>query len=221
MGLGNARFTPVGSDEERSQWFTINAGVGIDADVVASMEAQRAAGRGASGTRYAWTATQEYFGRMSRREHTSLSLTLPGQEPIDGLALAIIQNTAPWTFFGPFPINPCPRASFDSGLDVFAPHSLGLWSTTRYGLRMLRGQPGSCRPRPADPAARRGGVHPQLEEPVNLQIDGDSMGQVTSAFFRSRPACAADRRLTERRKCPCSGRNGRYRPVAMARGPRM
>ncbi len=187
VGLGNAHFTPVGSDEERSQWFTINAGVGIDADVVASMEAQRAAGRGASGTRYAWTATQEYFGRMSRREHTSLSLKLPAQESIDGLALAIIQNTAPWTFFGPFPINPCPRASFDFGLDVFAPHSLGLWSTTRYGLRMLRGSRAAAVPGRLTLLHDEAAFTLSSEEPANLQIDGDSMGQVTSAFFRSAP----------------------------------
>ena len=68
-----------------------------------------------------------------------MSLQLPGQDPVEGLAMVIVQNTAPWTFLGPFPINPCPRASFELGLDVFAPHSLGLASTTRYGLRMLRG----------------------------------------------------------------------------------
>lgn len=187
VGLGNARFTPVGSDQERSQWFTINAGMGIDADVVASMEAQRAAGREASGARYAWTATQEYFRRMSRREHTSLSLKLPAQEPTDGLALAIIQNTAPWTFFGPFPINPCPRASFDLGLDLFAPHSLGLWSTTRYGLRMLRGSRAAAVPGRLTLLHDEAAFTLSSEEPANLQIDGDSMGQVTSAFFRSAP----------------------------------
>ena len=64
VGLGNAHFTPQETGEERSHWFTINAGVGIDADVIASMEAQRAAGRTASPTRYVWTAAQEYFGGL-------------------------------------------------------------------------------------------------------------------------------------------------------------
>ena len=53
VGLGNARFTPTDSDAEHSHWFTINAGVGIDADVIAAMEAQRAAGLAATPTRYA------------------------------------------------------------------------------------------------------------------------------------------------------------------------
>jgi len=103
-----------------------------------------------------------------------------------GRTLVIVQNTAPWTFFGPFPVNPCPRASFDLGLDVFAPHSLGVVSTVRYGLRMLRG-------------SRAGGVaggltllHDAAEftvragEPTSLQVDGDAMGQVQQVHFRAR-----------------------------------
>ena len=34
VGLGNAHFTPLESGEQSSKWFTINAGVGIDADVI-------------------------------------------------------------------------------------------------------------------------------------------------------------------------------------------
>lgn len=138
VGLGNARFTPADSDSEHSHWFTINAGVGIDADVIAAMEAQRAAGLAATPTRYAWTAAGEYLRGGSRRR-SPLSLQVPGQDPIEGLAMVIVQNTAPWTFFGPMPINPCPDASFDLGLDAFAPHSLNPLPAARFGLRMLRG----------------------------------------------------------------------------------
>jgi diacylglycerol kinase family enzyme len=187
VGLGNARFTPLETDQEHSHWFTINAGVGIDAEVIASMEAQRASGRTASPTRYVWTAAQEYLGGLGRRGTSSLSLELPGQEPIEGLAMVIIQNTAPWTFFGPFPINPCPRASFDLGLDVFAPHSLSPLPAARFGLRMLRG-------------SRAGEVPGQLTllhdearftirsaAPTALQVDGDGMGQVDCVDFRHTP----------------------------------
>jgi diacylglycerol kinase family enzyme len=189
VGLGNARFTlvePGTEQQEQSLWFTINAGLGLDAKVIAAMEAQRAAGRQASPTRYVWTATREYF-RDEERTSPILTLELPGEEPTPGIALLIVQNTAPWTFFGPFPINPCPRASFDTGLDVFAPHSLGIPSTVRYGLRMLRG-------------SRAGGVSGQLtalhdvaeftvraEVPVSLQLDGDWIGEVESVRFRAVP----------------------------------
>lgn len=171
---------------ERTHWFTINAGIGLDADVISAMEAQRAQGRSASGGRYLWTALQEYLRDPERKEPT-LRIERPGVEPITGIALAIVQNTAPWTFLGPVPINPCPQASFDLGLDVFAPHSLGLLSAARYGARMLRGSRLGAVP---------GGLtllHDQPELTIragnatNLQLDGDSMGRVRSVVFTSVP----------------------------------
>ncbi len=187
VGLGNARFTALETGEERSHWFTINAGVGIDADVIASMEAQRAAGRAASPTRYVWTAAQEYLRDVGRRGQSPLSLQLPGQEPIEGLAMVIIQNTAPWTFFGPFAINPCPRASFDLGLDVFAPHSLGPLPAARFGLRMLRGSRAGAVPGQLTLLHDEAAFTIRSESPTALQLDGDSMGQIHSAFFRYAP----------------------------------
>ena len=150
------------------------------------LEAQRAAGRQASPTRYVWTATREYF-RDEERTSPILTLELPGEEPTPGIALLIVQNTAPWTFFGPFPINPCPRASFDTGLDVFAPHSLGIPSTVRYGLRMLRGS------RAGSVAGQLTALHDvaefmvSAEVPVSLQLDGDWIGEVDSVRFRAAP----------------------------------
>jgi diacylglycerol kinase family enzyme len=186
IGLGNARFRLAGSAEEHSHWFTINAGVGLDAEVIEAMEAQRAQGQAATPVRYVRTAVQAYF-RDTGRTTPQLSLQRPGEEPITGLAMVIVQNTAPWTFFGPFAINPCPRASFDLGLDVFAPHSLGIPATVRYGLRMLRG-------------SRRGSVEGGLtvlhdereltvraESPASLQVDGDAMGRVEEVRFRAEP----------------------------------
>lgn len=183
IGLGNARFT-LDEGDPQSHWFTINAGIGLDADVLAAMEAQRAEGHAATPGRYVRTAIGQYL-QAPGRGHGTLSLQLPGEEPITGLALVIVQNTAPWTYLGPMPINPCPGASFDLGLDVFAPHSLGLLSTTRYGLRMLRG-------------SRAGGVAGRLtllhdraeftisaEEPTSLQVDGDHLGRVREVRFRA------------------------------------
>ena len=187
IGLGNAVFRAPGAERDTSHWFTINAGIGLDARVVAAMEAQRAQGRTATPVRYVRTAVGQYFAD-SDRSHPALHLSWPGQETPEPVALVIVQNTAPWTFFGPMPINPCPQASFDLGLDVFAPHSLGVPSTVRYGLRMLRGsQAGSV-------SGGLTALHDvaeltvTAEVPVGLQIDGDSMGEVTEVRFRSVPA---------------------------------
>ncbi|MGB8021985.1 MAG: diacylglycerol kinase family protein [Candidatus Nanopelagicales bacterium] len=185
IGLGSARFAPD-SGAERTHWFTINAGVGLDADVIASMEAQRAQGHTATGLRYLSTTVQQYFKDPERKE-PAIQLERPGLPPITGLAMVIVQNTAPWTYLGPIPINPCPDASFDLGLDVFAPHSLGVFSTARFGARMVRGSRAGEVP---------GGLtllHDQSEFTIrsttqtNLQVDGDSMGHVEWVRFSHLP----------------------------------
>ena len=56
---------------------------------------------------------------------------------VDGVFLAIVQNSSPWTFLGPMPVDPCPRASFDTGLDLFAPRSLAVLHTLGHVRRML------------------------------------------------------------------------------------
>jgi diacylglycerol kinase family enzyme len=190
IGLGHASFQPLDGEgepgPEMTHWFTINAGVGIDAEVIRAMEAQRAAGHTASGARYVMTLVDQ-FTRQTDRHHANLAIERPGVAPITGVFLTIIQNTAPWTYLGPVPINPCPQASFDVGLDVFAPHSLGLLSTARFGARMLRG-------------SRLGSIKDGLtilhdqpalrvvaEEPTALQIDGDSMGMITAVDLVSVP----------------------------------
>ncbi len=185
IGLANARFADE-AGAGRSHWFTINAGLGLDARVIAAMESQREDGHAATPLRYIRTAVGEYL-RDTERTAPALTLHRPGAQPVQGLAMVIVQNTAPWTFFGPMAINPCPRASFDLGLDVFAPHSLGVPSTVRFGLRMLRG-------------SRAGGVEGRLTllhdvpevritatTPTDLQLDGDGMGRVSDITFRAVP----------------------------------
>ncbi len=187
IGLGSASFTGADGDTPPTHWFTINAGIGIDADVVASMEAQRRAGRTATGTRYAWTAVHEYVRDVGRRT-SPLSLHLPGRDPVMGVALVIVQNTAPWTYFGSYPINPCPRASFDLGLDVFAPHALGPIATSRYGLRMLRGSRAAGVPGKLTVLHDEAAFLVRAETPANLQVDGDHMGRVVEVYFAFAPA---------------------------------
>lgn len=185
IGLGRVQFTAE-SGKEKVHWFTINAGMGLDAEVIREMEAQRADGHTASAVRYLATVFRTY-AQKTDREHPNLRIVRPGVPDIEGVFLAIVQNTAPWTYFGPLPINPCPQASFDLGLDIFAPQSLSLTAAARLGARMVRG-------------SKLGGIKDELtllhdqagfdlvaEHPMALQVDGDSMGMVTQAQFRAVP----------------------------------
>ena len=116
------------SDQERDEtseaaitrWFLFNAGLGVDAEVIHAMERLREQGTAATVSRYVQTALQQVLLHTDRR-HPALTVERPGVPPVDHVFLAIVQNTAPWTFLGSLPINPSPRASFDTGLDLWAP----------------------------------------------------------------------------------------------------
>jgi len=50
------RFALIGLGRANGRWFTCNAGIGLDADVIAAMERQRSAGKRATPARYVATA---------------------------------------------------------------------------------------------------------------------------------------------------------------------
>jgi diacylglycerol kinase family enzyme len=186
VGLREGRTRQVGLGRAGSRWFTFAAGLGLDAEVVAAVERARAKGRNASGGLYLRRALAQFL-RDTDRDSPALSLQRPGgATPIDGLFLAVVQNTAPWTYLGPVEINPSPAASFDKGLDIFALTSLDVIPTLRSAQQMLAGRSG---PRGKDVVR----FHDQPEvtlkasRPMALQVDGDHVGAVTEVVLRSVP----------------------------------
>lgn len=181
---GSTRDVGLGQADDR--WFVANAGLGIDAEIISAMDHQRTVGRRATPLRYLATTVDQYLRRTDRR-HPALSLHRPGED-VSGVFLAFVQNTSPWTFFGSAPINPCPEASFDTGLDVFATRRLGLPTALVAATRMVTGSP--------RPGTARGSIilwHDvprfwlRATRPVPLQIDGEALGPRSSVAFTSRP----------------------------------
>ena len=97
-----------------------------------------------------------------------------------------MQNTSPWTFFGAHPINPSPKASFDTGLDLWATTSLKVGSGLRYGTRMVLNRD---KGNPKNIVA----WHDQAElritatRPTAMQVDGEVIGEVEDVSFRAVP----------------------------------
>lgn len=181
IGLGLAS----GPDLEFPRYFTINAGLGIDAEIIEAMEAARRAGREATYPRYLKTTLQQFFTTNRRAPH--LAVSIPGESLHRGLFLAIIQNTSPWTYMGALPVNPSPTASFETGLDLWAVRSLSLPATLAYARRMLAQIPSR--------SGRNVLARPDLStltvmcsSPTRLQIDGEGLGEVSHVEFRSVPA---------------------------------
>jgi diacylglycerol kinase family enzyme len=170
IGLGIVQILPGGS----RRWFATNAGMGLDAEVIAAMERERTGGHSATPGRYLAITLQEYLSGTDRRT-PHLTIQRAGEPALTGIYLAIVQNTAPWTYIGALPVNPSPAASFDSGLDLFALRSLSVAATVRATQHMLTGRrSGSSRSRVLwhDQAQLR----ITADQPMALQVDGEGAG---------------------------------------------
>ncbi len=173
-------------DPQPIRWFTANAGVGLDAEIITAMEQLRGSGETATPARYLRTALHEYFLRTDRK-HPALTLHRPGIDPVAGVFTAVVQNTSPWTYFGTWPIDPCPQATFETGLDVFALRAMRIAAAMRATRRMVMS--------PRAGSSRKAMVvwHDQnqftitADRPIPIQIDGESGGQVTEVTFTSVP----------------------------------
>jgi diacylglycerol kinase family enzyme len=182
LEAGRRRSIGLGKADDR--WFTFAAGLGLDAAVVAAVERHRSRGRRSTPSLYVRLALRE-FAHL-RRRHPPLRLTRDGAEPINGLHLAVVTNTSPWTYFGRRPLTPTPRASFETGLDVYARRSMG-------PLGLARGFAQIVRP-DSHPHGRSVTVLHDVtrftvaaDYPVPFQIDGDYLGERSSVDFSAHP----------------------------------
>lgn len=183
----------IGLGVANDRWFLANAGIGIDAEIIAAMEQHRSAGRAATPLRYLTTTLAAYFRHTDRR-HPALVLSRPAGsglgsagESVEGVFFAFVQNTAPWTYLGTLPINPCPEASFDTGLDLFAVRRLHVPTAVVAATRMLRGA-GRWDARGALISWHdEGSFTVTADRPVAAQIDGEGVGMVTEMTFRAVP----------------------------------
>lgn len=179
--LENGHGRQVGLGRANDRWFTFNAGIGWDADVVAEVERRR--GKRTGPSLYLRTAVSCYLRRP--RGRTPLTVRLPGREPVE-VRTAFISNTAPWSYLGSRPVQLNTECSFDTGLGLFALTSLGLPTVLRHARQALRKrtrQQGNRLLRHDDLPI----VSVSSAEPVNLQVDGDLVGQRRHVEFVSVP----------------------------------
>ncbi|MFG1944929.1 diacylglycerol/lipid kinase family protein [Nonomuraea sp. NPDC048826] len=179
VGLGQALW------EGESRYFTFCSGLGYDAEVIRAVEGLRGTGRKATPTRYVNTALRHYMA--TDKTHPAMTLTGPGIPTTRGLFMAIICNTAPWTYVGSRPVNPTPWASFETGLDMLGLRRLGLTSLLPVIRHILTESE-------ALPSGRHlTQLHDEAEftlrasRPVAFQLDGDYLGEREAVTFRATP----------------------------------
>jgi diacylglycerol kinase family enzyme len=183
LRLGRRRTVNLGVANGR--YFTFCAGVGIDAEVVRVVERHRRNGRSPTPALYVRSAVAHFFTGTERRA-PSIVLSRPGVPDEEGLFNVIVANGTPWTYFGEHPVDPCPHADFDAGLDVLAMRKLGVVSTLRVVRQMF-----DSKPRIRSKATFQ--VHDAAEftitsdRPLAYQLDGDYLGEIETVTFKSLP----------------------------------
>lgn len=185
ISLGLAEYGGEGGDPVR-RWFTFSAGLGLDAAVVRAVERKRARGRRATSGLYARTGFARFFAMGRDRRDPPLRLSVPGREP-EAVALALVCKTDPWTYLGNRPVRPCPRASFDGGLDVFAMRTLPTVRTLLALRQILSARP-RLRGRQVLSLHDLPEVVVHARRSLPLQLDGDDLGDTDRVRFSSHPA---------------------------------
>jgi diacylglycerol kinase family enzyme len=170
------------------RYFTFSAGAGLDASVVERVDAHPRLKARLGEYYYAWVATntftRHYLLRPPRLE------AVIGAERVTGVT-AIVQNSAPYTYFGDRPVNMGVGAALDSGdlaglvLRRVSPLEIPTiaWRALYGGGRGVGGH------RQAHPFTGLTSlvVRSLDERPLPIQVDGDFIGMFDEASFEVVP----------------------------------
>jgi diacylglycerol kinase family enzyme len=166
------------------RWAVFTAGMGVDGDVVAAVEAQRAKGRKVTAARYIRIATREML--INVRAEPLLTLHLPDRDPIAGVHFAFVSNASPWTYANTRPIFTNPGTTFEGGLGVFAVTSMNVVANLAV-VRRMWSKKAEIKGKNLIREDNLPWVRITATEPMACQADGDSLGPRTDMTFRSVP----------------------------------
>jgi diacylglycerol kinase family enzyme len=179
VGLGRVE---LGREGTAGRWFTFNAGLGWDAEVVAAVEKARAAGREATPLRYAGTAIKHYIDQL--RCPRSMTVEVSGAAPVEDVRLAFVTTTHTWTYLGSRAVRTNPGTSVRSGLGLFGMRDLGA-GTLAPNLHRMLVSGGDPRGRNVLRQDAVEAIVVRSAEPVALQVDGDHLGRLRHVRFRA------------------------------------
>jgi diacylglycerol kinase family enzyme len=183
VAAGTRRKIGLGLAGDR--YFTFSAGLGLDAEVIADIERQRARGHRASVPAYLRTAVRKYYRADRRRP--ALTLRTPGDQPVSGLFMGVVTNSSPWTYLGRHPVG-LAHADFSSGLDLFALRRMRTL-TTLAALGQMMHSDNQELPSGKDivSAAALTELTFDAARPTAFHIDGEYLGERETVAFRFVP----------------------------------
>jgi diacylglycerol kinase family enzyme len=175
------RTVDIGRVNDR--YFLFSAGVGLDASVVERVDAHPRLKARLGEYYYTWTGIQTFNRRYLIRP-PRLEAEL-GTEHVKGVT-AIVQNAAPYTYFGNRPVDIGEGATLDSGdlagvvLERASPIDIPTitWRALSKGAPISRHR--RVHPFTGFPALT---IRSLDERPLPLQVDGDYIGEAEEAVF--------------------------------------
>ena len=165
--------------------FSFAAGVGLDAELIRSVDAlgRRADGKRPGDYAFLAAATRLLLDRHARFE-PALELRGHGRA-----AFALVANTDPYSFVGSVPLHVAPEARFELGLDVVAPERVTV-STLPGLLRYVFAGRGQQQADGIVYAHDLDRLEIACDRPLALQADGEDLGDVDQAVFEAERSAA-------------------------------
>lgn len=167
-----------------ARYFLFSCGMGLDAEVVKRVESDPEGKKKHAHLTFLKHALDVGFTRYRGAEPT-ITMEAGNASP-EKVLFTIVCNARPLTYFGRFPVDACPEASLEKGLDflgmtrihastipriawsVFVSRAHVRWKNSRYITNVTQGVLRSTRPMP-------------------VQVDGDYIGELDRAMIRLIP----------------------------------
>lgn len=176
---------PISLGLADDRYFTFNAGLGMDAEVVQAVEDVRAKGKKITNFMH----VRKSVGTVLRadRRHPRLKLTLPGEQPCD-VHFVFVSNVDPWTYWEARPVRTNPGTGPETGLGVYALAKFGMPTVL---TRVVPSLLSAGKVSPGGAVVRHDDL-PELTvecengvDGVGFQVDGDYLGLRSRVHFRS------------------------------------
>ena len=170
------------------RYFLFSAGMGIDAEVVRRVEADPDRKRARGEWLWLSHALRAGFGQY-RGAKPSITLEVDGHEP-RRVILVVCGNGRPFTYFKRWPVDACPEAQLDRGLDVLGLTRISGAAIPRlaYSLFVSRSH---VRWRTAIYHHDLRNARITADAPLPMQVDGDYIGERTEAELALVPEALA------------------------------
>lgn len=163
------------------RYFLFSAGMGLDAEVVKRVEGDPDAKARSAEWTFLRKALAAGVGEY-RGADPWLTVEVEGREPVRAL-LAICCNGRPFTYFKRFPVDVCPEATLDGGLDVYSLRKIRLGTVPRIAWSLFVSR-SHVRWRSARYDHDVQSATLRADRPLPVQVDGDYIGEHETAAVR-------------------------------------